>query len=384
MEQANGDSSTDSNNSQPQAENQVPADRVAFADEDTTVRDSPATVPPTPKKAPKLWLIPVIIGGVFAVLGGSASAYYFAVYQSPTNVLNDAMGKLLTADIAQAEGSVTINKDLSGVTIKSVSYGGKADSGPNGDVSVSAKLGVGDRDIVVGGKGALDKDGNLYFQLNNVLDVFKEYVRMQGATDEQMVSFYPKVERLQDQWVKVTPADLNLADSDQKTGDAIKCLIDTTTKHMKDNERPYIDMYKKHQFIEIKESLGTKDGRFGYRIGLNKDKYKSYENEAKNLPVSKELEKCSPSTDQSTTESDGLMAQDVSGTVKVWIDQMSHELRLVEYEGTGGKGSNTVTFSGNLNLKYDKSIRASIPSDTISLKEYEDRIGEIMGGQASI
>ncbi len=332
---------------------------------------APVAAVPVPKPKKK-WLPWAIAGGTAAVVVGGMSAYYFLVYQNPTQVLYDAYLRLQSAKVVQMNGVVEINKESNGVTFKSVEYKTNSNSGPNVSMDITAKLRANNKDISVGGKGMYTQDGTMYFQLNGLADAYKELSKDSAGqtylTDQQIEG----IKKLQDQWVKVTIDDIKKAS--QEAGTMYKCVLDAYKKHKDDDSKPMQDMYRANPFISVKEKVGTKDGNIGIKLNFDAEKYKAYTKAAEDTAMYKDLMACSKSkTTSSDTSTKNIEEITDKTSVTAWVSEWSHELRSVDYSSSFGSGKDKVDLKGSVAVAYDKNNTVTAPSGTITIDEFMNR-----------
>lgn len=362
-----------------------PSPFEAPADPVTETPLPPATpvapiLPVSEGKKKRKWIPLAIAGGALVLLGGSASAYYVAVYQNPDNVLYDAYSHIAAAKAMQGKGTLTFDMPaMSGIKLKSIDYSGNFENNPSGMISITARMTLMSTDVSVGGKGMMLDNGDMYFQLSGIVDAFKAYVQAAGtASSDVPESFYTSLAKLQDQWVKVSVDELKKSSAD--AGKTYQCVLDAYKKHKDDSAKPLLDAYKKHAFMTKKEDLGTKNGRIGYKLAFDTTKAKEFADSVKDTDLAKDLDACDSSTEAEdvTSAMDSSSAGDV--VTNVWIDQWSHELKRVEYSGAVGESTSKVTLNGNVDISYDQNVKTTAPSGSISLDEFGQRVQSVMSG----
>lgn len=373
---------SDVNNTPPVAEPITPAVEPVSETpiQQPAVPTTPFSEPPA-QKSRKKWLIPVAIGGALLLFGGGASAYYVGVYQSPEKVMFDAYSNLVSAKHLQVDGNVDFDMDsIMGVKLKSIQYASKADAAPGAELDVTAKLVVMSEDIEVGGKGIFTDNGDLYFQINGLKDALKSIANSTGVGSDVRAGYYAALEKLQDQWVKVTNADLKKQGEDYAK--AYQCVVDTTKKHKDSDSKELLQMYKDNPFIEKKEDLGYKDGNIGYRINFDETKFKDFTKAAQDTAYIKDLKKCTDDLDDQVVEDidstgvDALKLDDDS-SIAIWIDQWSHKLKHVEYSTGTKTDSYKLNAKGLVSFGYDSSITIKAPDNSITLQEFIKRSEEV-------
>lgn len=351
---------------------------VTMSSASTVMPGTPGSTAPKPKRK---WLPWVVTGVVALLIGGSASAYYFLVYQNPNQVLYDAYMHLQAAKVVQAKGLVTIDKDIGGVKLKTVTYATNYDNGPNMSLDVTANMEVSGAAVAVGGKGMFTQDGTLYFQVTGLYDAIDVALKNQASTQQLTAAQKDAVKKIQDQWVRITMDDIKKSSPDTAT--AYQCVLDAYKKHKDDDPKIAQDMYKANPFIAVKGSMGTKNGNYGLRLNFDADKYKAYLKAAKDTAVYKDINACNKNAASSTDDSQdytALSGENTTNTaVIVWVSQWAHELKQIEYNGSVGTGSDKVAYSGTLDFAYDKTVKITAPSDTINLEEFMNRVQVLTG-----
>lgn len=348
-------------------------------DQEAPTGAAPVAVGAPVVKRKKKWLLPVIIAAVLVLLGGGAAAYYFMVYQNPQNVLYDAYKSVATAKMMQAKGTIKVDTPATlGVKITSVEYGMDGDQDAMaGQMNVMVHAEVSGEDIAVGGKGMFDADGNLYFQLNGLVDAFRSVMKSSSSSSSVPDSFYDALGKMQDQWVKVTMSDLK--DANATAAKTYQCMLDVTKKHKNDSDKPYLEAYKNNTFITKKEDLGTKDGKIGYTLNYDEAKAKAFYDAISELPVAKELSDCSKANGNTYNNSTSTVDKSSvdNTTFTVWVDQWSHQLKTVEYSTSTKSGGVTASANGSVNIAYDKNVKVTAPGSTISFTEYKNRYDDL-------
>lgn len=385
-----------SNNPEPQADapapavNEADANPVVAAPAAEVQQDAVANTPVTPEtpaeplviaapKKKKRWVPIAIAGGALVLLGGGASAYYFGVYQNPDNVLYDAYSHMVSSKATQMSGSVSFDMPvMSGIKLKSIDYSGNFENNPSATMNITAKMVVMSADIAVGGKGIMADGGDMYFQLTGLVDAFKSYVQAAGSSAGDVPdSFYTALAKLQDQWVKVSVDDMKTAGAE--TGAMYQCVIDAYKKHKDDSTKPVLEAYKSHSFLVKKDDLGTKDGRIGYKLGIDMTKAKEFSKAVADTDLAKDMKNCSSSGElQDINDTVDSSAAGADATLNVWIDQWSHELKSVKYNGTMDDSTTKITYNGTMDMGYSSTVTTKAPDSSISMEEYGKRFEDVM------
>lgn len=333
-------------------------------------------------KSKKKWLVPVIVLGAVLLLGGGASAFYFGVYQKPENVLLDAFNKITSAKAVQSNEVVTVNKSISqDITFKDITIKTNTNSGNKGMMDASINLEAKGKAVSVNGKAIVAlADGAVYFQVNNLKESLQTIANTTGESTQVPATYLDALDKIQGQWVKATIADVKK--NNEALGSEYECAVNAIKKHSNDSNKEYVDIYKQHPFVIIKESLGVKDGRLGYKIAFDTTKVKDFTKSLEGTQLYKDVNACgnrgSSSSSSSSSDSSPVdSAVTDSTSYNVWVDQWSHELRKVEFSGNTGKDSDAITYNGNVDVTYDPKAVVELPASTISTDEFLTRIQKL-------
>ncbi len=358
----------------------VPVVPVSPFGQPATVVPAPAAPSPAPTpKAKKKWLAPVIALVVALLLAGGASAYYFVIYQKPQNVVRDALGQLLSAKAVQTNSVLTLNQKLdSAITLKDIKLTTETANKNAGLLDATVDMDYSGKAFSVGGKVMLSlQDSVLYFQLNNLKQALSTVAEAQGVSNSALDSFLSGLGTLQDQWVKVTLADVK--SSDQTTGTMMQCEVDALKKHMNDNSSAIADAYQKNPFITVKQDLGLKNGNQGYVLGWNEANAKAFGTAVRGTPAYKDLNACDSSlSNSSTTPSTGTGT--TNATYTVWISQWTHQLQQLDLNMDTTAGSTTTNITGTMNFAYDSKTTVATPGNSIPLSEFYNRYNNVASG----
>ncbi len=343
------------------------------------VLDTPT--PNEPKKSKAKWLVPVIALAVVLLTGGGASAYYFGVYQQPDKVLMDAFNKITAAKISQTDTVVTFDSQAGmDIVMKDIKFKTASVANDAGMVDATVSLEYKGQSVALAGKAVVSIGKNeLYFQVNNLKQSLQTILEADGSESQAPDGFVDAIGKLQDQWVKVTLDDVKK--NSQTIADNYQCVMDAYKKHSGNANQEIVNLYKKYPFIVVKDNMGTKDGRLGYKLGVDSGKRKGFEKEAAGIQPYKDIKACgaSDSSDSSLGQETPVDMAVVDNTAyTAWFDQWTHELRRVEFSGNTDGNANAVAYNGSVDLTYDSSIKVDIPTDTISIEEFMGRVEDAM------
>lgn len=340
------------------------------------ISSAPPVVVGGQPKSKKKWLVPVVALGVVLLSGGGASAYYFGVYQKPENVLLDAFNKLTAAKAVRSDTVITLNKNLStDMTLKDIKLKANSAASQSGMMDASIDFEYKGKAMPMGAKGFVSlTDSTVYFQINNVKEALKTVVDAENAAAKLPSGLLDGIGTLQDQWVKVTVDDLKK--NNQAAGNNFECAVNVFKKHGNDSNQQVLDLYKKNPFISVKESLGVKDGRLGYKLAWDDVKSKAFGDSLEQTQFVKDLKACNLDNSSSSTSPSVDSATADNTVYSVWVDQWTHELKKVEFNGTSGTSSDKMTFNGSVDVAYDPNVKVEAPAQSISLEEFVKRYND--------
>lgn len=358
------------------------------------------------KKGKRKWLLLIaIIVAILLVLGGGAIAAY-SWYQNPQKVVNDALvSSVIRAKTVINDGSLKITSDEADVEL--TFKGQLDDSSMNQTIGMAitprddtyAKIGV----INVAGDMVYSNDKTLYFKLNDVLptyqklrdaliDVQVESYRQWGysSTSDEIASirktmddmYLPIVREFDGRWVKVTAEEIGGAtDSFGATDCVTEALMKVNDDDAKMKE--IIDVYQNHAFINVKETLGTRDGQMGYLLDLDEAKAKDFGKAFEETSIGQDVKACDLPADEDT---DGSEIMPSNTRVEIWVGQWSHDVRRIVAEGRDDDSSTDIKLDITTDFKSDVSVE--IPSDAIPFKDiqakFESAILDSSGLQGAI
>lgn len=341
--------------------------------EGPTVAAEPTTPAPAPAvKSKKKWLVPVIAVGAVVLLSGSASAYYFGVYDKPENVLLDAFNNLSTAKAVQSNSVLTLNKSVSpDLSVKDVKLNTDSVGRQSGMVDATLDMEYKGKAIALNGKAIVSlADSAAYFQANNIKQAIQAVLDAEGATSQVPAGYFDSLDTLQGQWVKVTVADIKK--NNESAGKDLECAVNVLNKHSNDTNAAMLDVYKKNPFVVIKQDMGVKAGDHGYVLDVDQTKAKAFGNAMKDTALYKDMQACNFDNSTDMTPSTPSTGTETT-TYTVWVDQWSHQLKKVEMNGTSSSAGESFSYNGTMNVAYDPSVKVAAPNGAISVDEFMKR-----------
>ena len=329
--------------------------------QNTSEISTPLTAPPSTSKKKK-WMIPAIIAGVLIVLGGTSVAAYNLWYQNPDKVLGDAFVNAIRAKTVTYTGHMDVKgADSSSLEKMTLTVDGKNSTGGS-EVNVKLAMTMSGADYTVSGSGLYDKDANLYVKVNDVRKLINQ-LNTSGVT--MPTAFDDLINKVDGAWIKISADDLKEFSED--TAKTQTCVNDVLKKYENDKTitTEFVELYKKNNFIVVKEKLGSKNGSLGYLIDGDKAKAKSFAESANTTTLVKELKKCD---NNFTIDSEDLFEEDDDSStsrVEVWVSRWGHELTKVYVSGSGDDSEGTFT----LEPHFNQPVSIVVPIDVITLCE---------------
>lgn len=314
-----------------------------------TVAESPAVVPPAAPVAPKnsnkkilgkIGIIPGIIGLAVFLVGGSAAAYFGVVVPNkPENVLRKAIENTASQTKSKFEGVFNYESTDPDASIKAVkvSFKGQTDSTNSAyqsefDVTASGvKLPFEIRSVE---KSLFVKVGDLSTVKSLAMANAPQYATIIDAANEKIAN----------QWIEIDETLLKQAEAD--------CALNTSLVLSKSDIELLQKRYQEVPFTTVKNTSSDKvNGRpaYKYEIELDDNKGAEYIKGLEELSVVKKLKECSKDSDALDTKE---LADDDITPITIWVDKRTKTLSKFvmnstkqDEEKSNLKGSLEITFS---------------------------------------
>ena len=344
---------------QPDSSPVMPA---AISEPVPTVPGAPA---PQPKK--KSIILGLIVAGVLIALGAAGVLTYNFWYQSPEKVITDGIVNAIKAKSVVYSGSLLISGDQE-VKIE-VSGRGK---GTTNDLAAKLTFKQDEKTVTVDGAAIIDSKGDLYFKVKNIDMLVKNYSAALG--DPQVQKLVDNlVAKVNDKWIKVSGDDLKSFSKDTAKGQS--CLNEAVAKLESDDTitSELADTYKKHTFITINKSLGSKDGSLGYQLSSDMGVAKAFVKDLKATHVYKTLQSCDSSfkLDEEDMFKDATDCNKKDARVELWVSLWSHQITKLSLEETKDKNKATIV----LEPKFNETVsETKAPEGATSLTQLKSDI----------
>ena len=334
----------------------------------------------------------VVIAAIVAVLlagalGGGAYAYT-AVYQKPENVLLDAAGKALGAKSLRAKTTITTDfaYDADGTKIKfeSLTFDTGVERSPRLDNNAELKLTYNDRPIDLKADVLATDAGVIYFRVSNLIDTLKSVLPAEMKLTPKAESYLKNIDG---KWGTYSIEDLK--SDNPKYGKIAQCTLDVYKKHKDDKKsiQELVDLYKKNQFVVVKETVKAKDGNSGYVIDIDKARSDAFDKASEQTALAKELNACDPDTASKSTDNNSSTSFDTEQTnpdkptdpkttTTAWISTLTHELRVLDTvtSGIDGPDSKKYTVTTHTEFDFTKGVATEAPKDSMKAKEWTQNV----------
>lgn len=333
-------------------------------------------------------LIVSILAALMVFGGGSFALYYW--YQNPQKVVNDALVYMIKAKSVQGTGTINIKSTSADYAIAFSSQFDQGSIHQTAIVNIKPK-GEGVENIgimTVDGEVIYDSlDENIYLRLSGLGPVYRElidnYIEARAAeatadgevildsgiaeSKQRMNSFYsPLIKKLEDQWIKIPSSQIEDAVS---PGGDDTCSIDTLREAFRDQET--IDVYQKHQFIKIKDDLGSAGDSVGYLLGFDKSEAGAFADAVSHTDLGRSLKSCGAYTEYDST--DNVVSSD-SIELELWADRWSHVPSRLVLAGPGGEND----FNMDIKTAFETDVDVQAPADAKSLEEIQADIESLI------
>ena len=348
---------------------------------ETTASSEPKETAPEPNKNKKK---PLIIAGIIAaallVIGGGVAAFaYFSAKNSPEGIAADIFTNLVKEKNVQATGKIKYGDQS--IAIKAVT-----NSDMNASLNATVTL---DEDETVGLDGVFMNDGNLYVKMEDASDYSGSFKGLEdiledssvGSTSSGILSALD-LDSMSDTWWKISVPEISKAIGNYFST-AITSVIDSVYTCVKDaakdlyqNNDDQIELYKKHNFLTLKEK-----SKNVYDASIDRQKLVDYINGLKDTASYKKLSDCfgnlgalSKSINATVDENTDINEQikDIPTSFVISIND-NRQLTKIAFQA----GTDYAKLDVDLSFEYKGYTNVTAPS---SSESFVDVVDEIMQG----
>ncbi len=385
--------------STPVAETMPATDPVTGAPVDTVVLVKP------PKKK-KTGLIVSIIIITLLLLGGIGFAiWYFAVYQSPENVVFDSVNKLITAKNVQTEGELNFlapyEKYDDSTILFQIKFDNQSKSLPTAttatltmsEVDLDDHSVIEDHEISVELGSVQMSDGVIYFRASEITTALDTFFEDEDDADVFQTALYEIATLIEDEWWQISIPDLidELDDSgldlpSSEIKELYSCAVNVMNQ---DYSGEIAGLYNRNQFLIFDQSVESSNipGHVIYDMSINYDNLANFLNTLPHASYSLELTTCyndflkatdnteetvSPDDAEKITADNLREAFSDKPTIRFDIHSSSHLLDAITF---GDSADNNQVY-GYLKFSYDSS-EVSAPSEYRPITELFEEAVEI-------
>lgn len=333
-------------------------------------------------------IVGIVLGSIFLLALIAGVLLYFLWWQNPKKMVTDAVVNLINTEQMMASGKMSMKSPSMAMTMEIKQNTTKSDS--NADVVVRVKPKGLEKELSLNLSGVYTDSGDVYVKvdgLNSTVDTaIDSYIssmeksNFQTLTLEQRAHVKGEFRKIADPIVsKADKKWLKISASDFKDNKQLTCTMDVFKELQtnKEYKKEIADAYRDNDFLVIKDSVDSKNGAKGFEIDLDsqevRDKAKSFGEALKGSSLAKRLKDCDKSSQVDVDDRiDKASDSDTRGTLRVWVDPWSHQLRSVEVKAGSEKDKS------DMELVYDldpgKSKEVEIPSGAENFKSVMDDI----------
>lgn len=355
-----------------------------------------AAVDEEPKKSKKGRTVALVLALIFILLGVTGTVYAFW-YQSPDKVLADGLVNAVTARSVRADGTVKYVDEKQEFNLTFDSRG-DYDSGSTLSANFKLKDKEANTEINLQGDTIFATNGDIYFRLVNIDKVYEQFMEVTlnqmterleagsegqipqefiDAAHESFVERYrPVVEKVENKWVKITPADLKRASVEN--GKLSEC-INKSFKEFSQDQNAITHLgtsYAQNRFLVIKESLGVKNGSIGYVMDFDENVAKKFKDELVKNPIFKRVDECIKDASEDSAYVVPLSEQGwkKSDRTELWFDQWKHNITAIKTEVAQKKDNQTKKLTAEIRPNFNIKFDVKMPSDSIPFTDILDDI----------
>lgn len=351
----------------------------------------PTQQPPATNRKKKLAMI--IAAAVVLAVAIAAVCLYLFWYQNPQKVVTDALINATQARQVAMTGDFSVKARGGDVTLR---FNGEGDQS-SGKAAVAIEAAFEGVQIKTQADLVTATDGDIYVRANDVQKaadaLYGQVVKGMGGANasaqetEQIkallkAQFDPIVQKIDNRWIHISAKDVEAASPEVAKAQTCMNEVRTMLREDKKVTNEIANAYKKHQFIQIDEKLGSKDGALGYKVSIDEATAKQFAQATKDATLMKKLRTCGgeeSATNSLSKELENAEARTGKSEMKVWIARWTHDLQKLNVTASDD-GTDT-----NLNAAFDFAKKPSVqtPKDATPLSEVIREVEALMQGSAS-
>lgn len=293
------------------------------------------------------------------LVGLSAAAVYALWYKNPEKAVSDAMFRALMSETITYTGTLT-----SGQTVDA-QFNGAVAGAKGSKLTFNTTLNYDNKEHTFGTDAIFDREGTLYLGAGGIQyalgnDLVKDAVNTGTYSNEL-------AKKLDGKWLKVSSDQL--MPYSRKIAAAQSCVETLVRKNQADGPlfAPVADIYKRHTFVRVTETLGTVDGSTGYSVSIDSEIFKAFLMEFKETNIYKQLHDCDSATFELNPDTfiKGLVGTNIRvQNMQLWINNQ-HDITKIVLDGTssGLRGEMIVV------PQFDQEVKIVTPTNIVTLEE---------------
>lgn len=282
------------------------------------------------KKSKKGLIIGLIAAGVVVLSLVTATLVYALVYNSPENAVVDAFSKAMTAKSGSVKGAATIKSQDSSFKLDINSLSNEA--GQNA-TDVTGTITTSGKDYT--GKGHFAGTKNEYYiKLDDLRTLINGAL---GAEYSDMIDTYygSLLDKIDGKWVVIKQSDLDELSSGSVSSKESQCVQDELTKLQTDASlrKELTDVYRKNPLFTITSKGSDADGNHYSLVPVSDDKAKNFITALVETKFFKAVDDCTSSDlkKELTDSSSSSSSSKATGSLEVWVDGWSHNLKKFQF-----------------------------------------------------
>lgn len=317
-------------------------------------------------------LVPVLL--LLAIGGGAA----FAMYNSSTKVVGDAITNALLAETAHIKGDAKVSGESEGRHVGvTVDYDIKSNNKlMQADLGVDVN--VPPMSIDLSGGIISDVSGDFYFKIDNAKQIFQNLFGIDtNSVDPSIDGANTLVEMVDNKWVKVDAADLeeSMTEEEKRQSECHERLAKDMSEN-RDLTREVTNVYRQHDFINA-DALDSDDiSILHYKLTFDEEKAKSFAAEFKSTEIHKRLVDCDKEFEIKEDDIKKLISQVNKANIEVWIDRWSHQFTKISISGK----EKSVNYSATMDTTFDQPVAILVPQDATPFKKIQEEYMNMLGG----
>lgn len=278
------------------------------------------------KKSKKGLIIGLIAAGVVVLSLITATLVYALVYNSPENAVVDAFSKAMTAKSGSVKGAATIKSQDSSFKLDINSLSNEA--GQNA-TDVTGTITTSGKDYTVKGHFAGTKN-EYYIKLDDLRTLINGAL---GTEYSDMIDTYygSLLDKIDGKWVVIKQSDLDELSSGSVSSKESQCVQDELTKLQTDASlrKELTDVYRKNPLFTITSKGSDADGNHYSLVPVSDDKAKNFITALVETKFFKAVDDCTSSDlkKELTDSSSSSSSSKATGSLEVWVDGWSHNLK---------------------------------------------------------